>query len=111
MMMNKSTGYFAQRCLGLLAFAAIASALAGCSDDAKPDLADAKKRMEKVQSFMDIYKSVNGDWSKLNDVQKAQVIKLNDNSEMKAHAGFIGAKEGPMAAQKFLAEARARGDK
>ena len=96
----------------LIAFAAlmvISVAVSGCDDNSKPDMKDAKERVKKMQSFVDIYKSVDGNWDKLTEVQKADLIALQ-GSEIKAKAGFIGAKEGPMAAQKFLAEARARGE-
>lgn len=84
--------------------------MAGCNEDTKPDLSDAKERVKKTQTFTQIYKAVDGDWDKLNPMQKADLIKISDGSEVKARAGFIGAKEGPLAAQKYMAEARARGE-
>lgn len=88
----------------------VSAALVGCDDNSKPDMSDANARVKKMQSFDSIFKSVNGNWEQLTPMQKEDLIKLSDGSEVKARAGFIGAKEGPMAAQKYLSEARARGE-
>ena len=90
---------------------ALALPLLGCEDNSKPDLKDAKERVKKMQSFVDIYKAVNGDYSKLSPEQKENLLQIYNGSEMKAKAGFIGASDGPVAAQRYLAEARARGEK
>ena len=95
--------------IGLLAVGLLV--VAGCDDNSKPDLKDAKERVAKMHSFVDIYKAVDGDWDKLTPQQKEELLKLEDGSEMKAHAAFIGAKQGPMAAQIYLSQARARGEK
>ena len=96
--------------MSAVALILVAGVMVGCSDVPKPDLSDAPARVKKVQTFTEIYKAVDGDYEKLSPKQKAELIEVQGGSEAKAHAAFIGAKEGPMAAQKFLAEARARGE-
>jgi uncharacterized lipoprotein NlpE involved in copper resistance len=97
----------------LIAAIAITAAmpLIGCEDNSKPDMKDAKERVKKMQSFVEIYKAVNGNYDALSPSQKADLLAIQGGSEMRAKSAFIGAKEGPMAAQKYLAEARARGEK
>ena len=89
----------------------VAAPLAGCEDNSKPDLKDAQERVKKVKSFKEIYEAVNGNYDALTPSQKSELIAIQGGSELNAKAAFVGAKEGPMAAQKFLAEARARGER
>lgn len=94
----------------LVGLVAATSLLAGCGSGVQEyDRHDEAQRVQKVKDFDTIYKSVDGNWDALTPVQKEQVVKQFDGSELSARAAFAGAKGGPAAAQKVMQEGRAKG--